>query len=71
MIDRILARALWLTIIGLITAAATAGLLLCFRGIVLACGNQLHTGGMAMGVGAALTVIAYLLARHGDDLMDR
>jgi hypothetical protein len=71
MLDRLLNGALWLAVMGLITATAGASLLLGYRGLFNLCAGRYPSGGIAVGVGLALAGASYLLCRHGNDLMDR
>ena len=71
MFDRLLNSALWLTVMALITFTAGAALILGYRGMFNLCTGRYPTGGAAVAVGALLAAASFLLARNGNDLMDR
>ncbi|SRR5260221_10447239 len=71
MSDRLLNGALWLLVMGMITATAGAGLILGYRGVFALCAGLFLKGGVTVGIGIFLAGGSYLLARHGNDLMDR
>jgi hypothetical protein len=71
MFDRLLNSALWLTVMALITFTAGAALILGYRGMFNLCTGRYPTGGVAVAVGALLAGASFLLARNGNDLMDR
>jgi hypothetical protein len=71
MSDRLLNGALWLLVMGMIASTAGAGLILGYRGVFALCAGLYLKGGITMGVGTILAAGSYLLARNGNDLMDR
>jgi hypothetical protein len=71
MFDRLLNGALWLTVMGMITATAAAGLLLSYRGLFDVCAGRIPGGAVAVLVGITLGGASYMLARNCNDLMDR
>ena len=71
MFDRLLNGALWLAVMGMITATAGAALILAYRGLFTLCTGRYPAGSIAITGGIALAMASYLLCRHGNDLMDR
>ena len=71
MFDRLLNSALWLIIMGMITAASGSALILAYRGILSLCVGKYPVGGMAILIGVALGGTSFLLCRHCNDLIDR
>jgi hypothetical protein len=71
MIDRMIQRAMWLTVMGLIAAAAIGALILCYRGIYELCSRNLAVAAALIAPGVGLAIGSYLMARCGNDLMDR
>ena len=71
MFNRMLSGALWLVVVGMITATAGAALILGYRGVFDLCAGRLNVGSITLAIGVALAGGSYLLARHGNDLMDR
>ena len=71
MFDRLLSSALWLTVMGMISATAGASLILGYRGLFNLCAGRYPGGAIAVASGIVLASAAYLLCRHCNDLMDR
>ena len=70
MIDRLLARTLSLTVMGLIVASAIGALLLGYRGLFQLVGSHPEQGVAPLVSGAVLTVGCFLLCRHRHELAD-
>ena len=70
MMDRILTRALGVTVMSLIVATATASLLLGYRGLFRLVSNDAEAGMVWLFSGVALGVGCYLLCRHRHELAD-
>ena len=71
MLDRLLHSALWIAVMGLITATALSALALCYHGMFDLCAARFPAGSTGVGAGLLLILGCYSLARHGNDLMDR
>jgi hypothetical protein len=71
MSDRLLTGTLWVLVMGMIAVTAGAGLILGYRGVFAMCAGAFLKGGITIGVGMILAGGSYLLARNGNDLMDR
>jgi hypothetical protein len=71
MLDRLLNSALWLTVMALITFTAGASLILIYRGLYDLFMRRYPTGGAAIALGIVFAGASFLLARNGNDLMDR
>jgi hypothetical protein len=71
MFDRLLNSALWLTVMALITFTAGTALILVYRGLFNLCIGRYPSGGAAVGVSIVFAAASYILARNGNDLMDR
>ena len=70
MMDRILIRALNLSVMALIVATATASLLIGYRGLFRLVSNDAEAGMVWLFSGVALGVGCYLLCRHRHELAD-
>jgi hypothetical protein len=70
MMDRILARTLNLSVMSLIVAAATASLLLGYRGLFRLVTNHVEAGMVWLFIGVLLGVGCYLLCKHRHELAD-
>lgn len=70
MMDRILIRALSVSVMALIVATATASLLLGYRGLFRLVSNDAEAGMVWLFSGLALGVGCYLLCRHRHELAD-
>jgi hypothetical protein len=71
MFDRLLNGALWLAVMGMITATTGAALILGYRGLFTLCAGRYPAGSVTVAAGVGLAAASYLLCRHGNDLMDR
>jgi hypothetical protein len=71
MFDRLLNSALWLTVMAMIAFSGGAALMLVYRGFFNLCMGRYPAGAIVLSAGAALAGASYLLARNGNDLMDR
>ena len=71
MLDRLLNTALWMTVMGMITATGGAALILAYRGTLNLCATKYPLGATAILAGTVLGGASYLLCRHCNDLMDR
>jgi hypothetical protein len=71
MFDRLLNSALWLTVMALITFTAGTALILVYRGLFDVCIGRYRSGGVAVGVSVIFASASFILARNGNDLMDR
>ena len=70
MMDRMLARILNYSVMTLIVAAASASLLLGYRGLFRLVSNDAEAGMIWLFSGVALGVACYLLCRHRHELAD-
>ena len=70
MMDRILIRALSVSVMALIIATATASLLIGYRGLFRLVSNDAEAGMVWLFSGVALGVGCYLLCRHRHELAD-
>lgn len=70
MIDRLLARTLSWTVMGLIVAAAMGALLLGYRGLLRIVGSRPEEGVGPMALGVILATICIGLCRHRHELAD-
>jgi hypothetical protein len=70
MMDRMLARILNYSVMTLIVAAASASLLLGYRGLFRLVSNDAEAGMIWLFSGVALGVGCYLLCRHRHELAD-
>ena len=71
MTDRLLARCLWLLIMVLIAGSAMGSLVLMYSGLFNLIGRQFQAGSAVAGAGIVLGVVAWMLCKHSEDLMDR
>jgi hypothetical protein len=71
MTDRLLSRCLWLLIMVLIAGSAMGSLILMYSGLFNLIGRQFQAGGAVVGAGIILGVVAWMLCKHSEDLMDR
>ena len=70
LMDRLLARTLNLTVMGLIVASAAGALLLGYRGLLRVVGSRPGDGVVLLVLGVVLTVVCILLCRHRHELAD-
>lgn len=70
MLDRLLARALNVTVMGLIVASAVGALLLGYRGLFRIVSGKPEEGVVAMAAGVCLAGICFMLCRHRHELAD-
>lgn len=66
-----LARCLWLMIMGLIAGSAMGTLVLIYSGLFRIITRQFEAGGMVLGAGMLLGVACWAMCKHSDDLIDR
>lgn len=71
MFDRLLNSALWLVVMGMISATAGGSLILGYRGLFNLCAGRYPGGAIAVATGLVLAAGTYLLCRHCNDLIDR
>src|SRR5260221_6771493 len=70
MSDRLLNGALWLLVMGMITATAGAVVNLGYRRVFAVCAGFFLQGGDTGRIGIFFSGGSYLLARHGHDLLE-
>jgi hypothetical protein len=70
MMDRLLARALNLTVMGLIVASAIGALVLGYRGLLRIVGSHPGDGVAPLVLGIGLAVLCIALCRHRHELAD-
>ena len=71
MVDRMIQRVTWLTVMGLIAATACGALLLGYRGLYQLCLKNISAAAILIVPGIILAIASYLMARCGNDLIDR
>ena len=70
MMDRLLARALSITVMSLIVAAAIGALLLGYRGLFQIVSSRPGDGVGPLAAGVGLAVVCFVLCRHRHELAD-
>jgi len=70
MMDRLLARALSLTVMTLIVTSAIGALLLGYRGLLRVLGSRPGDGVGALVVGVGLAALCFVLCRHRHEIAD-
>jgi hypothetical protein len=68
MVDRLLANALNLVVVSLITIAAGGTVILAYGGLFVSLSGHITEGLIRMGAAAAFGLATYLLIRHKTDL---
>lgn len=71
MLDRLLNSALWMIIMGMITATFGSAIILNYRGMLNLCVGKYPAGSVAILAGTLLGGASFLLCRHCNDLIDR
>jgi hypothetical protein len=70
-LDRMIRGAIWLAVMGLITSAAAGAILLCYTGLYQLCLKNILVAGTLILPGILLALASYMMARCGNDLIDR
>ena len=71
MLDRFLSGVLWLLVMTMISVVGGAALVFGYQGVFNLCAGKTPSGCFALGLGLVLAIGAFMLCRHGNDLMDR
>ena len=69
--DRLLNVLMWGTVMGLIMTTACASLYFTYSGAIQLFGGEGGRSAVGLTLGPMLALAAYLLCRHGNDLLDR
>jgi hypothetical protein len=70
-LDRMIQSAIWLAVMGLITSAAAGAILLCYTGLYQLCLKNISVAATLIVPGILLGLASYMMARCGNDLIDR